>query len=149
MGSWHHLLWGDTSSLFDLQGAFLCMSSQGGLWLQEWGPYGLYLLSGQDPASIILPLWSFCPQGRDCSAWGLSKSCLKHGQMLVRVLFWLANVHLLTVCSCNCSSVCKHKDIYLSVYTHIHTDKHTLREIFLFLFGHNLSELELCPYNLI
>ena len=30
-----------------------------------------YLLSGQGPASsIILPLWSFCPQGRNRSAWG-------------------------------------------------------------------------------
>ena len=36
-----------------------------------------YLLSGRGPASsIVLLLWSFCPQGRKCSAWGPSVSCL-------------------------------------------------------------------------
>ena len=36
-----------------------------------------YLLLGWGSASsIILLLWSFCPQGRNCSAWGPSVSCL-------------------------------------------------------------------------
>ena len=43
---------------------------------------------------------------------------------------------------------CVHIKISIYLYTHTHTDKHTLREIFLLL-GHNLSELELYPYNLI
>ena len=69
--------------------------------------------------------------------------------MLVRVLFGLANVHLLTVCSRNCSSACTHKDIYLSVHTHVHTDRHTLRGIFLFLLGHQFSSVQFSSVQLL
>ena len=65
---------------FDLQGAFLCMCSQGGLLDFKNEKYVVfYLLSWQGPESSINPafmefllLWNFCPQRRKCSAWGLS-----------------------------------------------------------------------------
>ena len=48
------------------------MYSVEGLFVFENEEYVVfYLLSGQGPASsIILLLWSFCPQGRNRSAWG-------------------------------------------------------------------------------
>ena len=82
MGSWRHLLWGDTASLFDLQGAFLHICRQEGL-LRGWGLWGLLSLIWAGPSLPYHPafmefllLWSFCPRGRNCSAWGPSMSCL-------------------------------------------------------------------------
>ena len=50
---WHHLLWGDTPSLFNPARAFLCMGGWESLWPQELrNMYFLYLLSGQDLAPL-------------------------------------------------------------------------------------------------
>ena len=66
---------------FDLQGASLPLCSWGVLLNYATTTWSFYLLSGQGPASSIL-LLSFCPQGRNCSAWGhLSPASLP--QMLI------------------------------------------------------------------
>ena len=54
------------------------MCSQRGLLDFEKQEYVVfYLLSGQGPTSSIIPLLcSFCPLQRNCSAWGMSVSCL-------------------------------------------------------------------------
>ena len=70
------------------------MCSQGGLLnFENEDCVFCYLLSGQGPASsIILLLWSFCPQGRNSSAWGPSVSCLKlktkHTTQKLRATFY-------------------------------------------------------------
>ena len=59
---WHHLLYDNTPSLLDLQGAFLHMCSWEGLLGFENEEYvDFFFFSGQGPASsIIMLLWSFC-----------------------------------------------------------------------------------------
>ena len=70
------------------------MCSQGGLLnFENEECVFCYLLSGQGPASsIIVLLWSFCPQGRNCSAGGPSVSCLKlktkHTTQKLRAAFY-------------------------------------------------------------
>ena len=56
-----------------------------------------YLGKAQPPLSIILLLWSFCPQGTNssCSAWGPSISCL------VIYLYFIVVAHVLHVISKN------------------------------------------------
>ena len=77
IGSWHHLLWGDVSSLFELQRAFLHMCSQGGLFNFENEEYVIfYLLSGQGLASSIILLMEFLSSAGYCSAQGPSISGL-------------------------------------------------------------------------
>ena len=63
-GQLHHILWGDTSSLFDFQGVFLHTFSLGGLLNFKSELYMVfYLLSGRCPASsIILFLWTLLPR---------------------------------------------------------------------------------------
>ena len=81
--AWYHLLWGCAPSLFDPQGGFLNMCSQGGLLDLKNEKYvvSLSLIWAGLSSSLLLPLslsWSICPQGTDssCSAWGPSISCL-------------------------------------------------------------------------
>ena len=84
MSSAQDLSWDDAATLLDLQGALLCMRSQGGLLNPENEECVVfYLLPGQGPASSHHPaliefllLRNFCPQGRNCSAQGPSISCL-------------------------------------------------------------------------
>ena len=57
MDSWHHLSWGDTPSLFYLQGAFLHMCNPGGpLDFKNEDYVVFYLLFGQGPASSSILL---------------------------------------------------------------------------------------------
>lgn len=71
MGSWHHLLWGDTPLHFWPQWLFLHIHIWGGLPNCKWRICGLYLLSGRGIISFLHhpALWSFCPQGKNCSSW--------------------------------------------------------------------------------
>ena len=49
MGSGHYLPWGDTHSLFDLQGAFLCLCRRGGLLNFDNEEYVIFYLGRIQP----------------------------------------------------------------------------------------------------
>ena len=68
IGSWHHLKWGSGPSLFDLQRAFLHMCSHRSLLDFKKAEYGIFNSYLGSCSSVIMILWSFCPQGRNYSA---------------------------------------------------------------------------------
>ena len=52
---------------------------------------GLLSLIWAGLSSSLLPFWSVCPQGRNCSAWGPSISCLR-GRIYFVIYFFHFNV---------------------------------------------------------
>ena len=74
--SWHHLLWGDTHSPFDLQGIFLCLCHWGGLLNFDSKECVIFSLGTVQPPPSLCFYGVSVHRGETVQAWGPSVSCL-------------------------------------------------------------------------